>query len=48
MLKNGRTNVHDEERNGRPSCERRFFTFSELPCEFPQIPRSVLYEIITG
>jgi hypothetical protein len=26
--------------------ERRCFTMSELPCEFPQIPCTVLYEII--
>jgi hypothetical protein len=28
-------------------CERRRFTISELSCEFPQISRIVLYEIIT-
>jgi hypothetical protein len=28
-------------------CERRIFTISELSCEFPQISRTVLYEIIT-
>jgi hypothetical protein len=27
--------------------ERRQFTISELSCEFPQISRIVLYEIIT-
>jgi hypothetical protein len=27
--------------------ERRSFTISELSCEFPQIPRTPLYEIIT-
>jgi hypothetical protein len=56
----GRTNVHDEERSGRPSVvsdnfevltkkkksERRRFTISEVYCEFPQISRTVLYEII--
>jgi hypothetical protein len=29
-------------------CERRLFTISELSCEFPQISRTLLYEIITG
>jgi hypothetical protein len=28
-------------------CERRHFTISELLCEFPQISRTVLCEIIT-
>jgi transposase len=54
MFKDGRTNVHDEERSGRPSvvsddqkiCERRRFTISELLCEFAQISRTVFYEII--
>jgi hypothetical protein len=27
--------------------ERRRFTISELSCEFPQIPHTVLYDIIT-
>jgi hypothetical protein len=27
--------------------ERRYFTISEFSCEFPQISRTVLYEIIT-
>jgi hypothetical protein len=61
MLKEGQTDVHDEERSGLPSvvsddlvqsvdqkiCERRWFTISELSCEFPQISRTFLYEIIT-
>jgi hypothetical protein len=61
MFKDVRTNVHDEERSGRPSvvsdylvqsvdkkiCERRCITISELSCKFPQIPRTLLYEIIT-
>jgi hypothetical protein len=56
----GRTNVHGEERSGRPSvvrddlvqsadqkiCKRWRFTISELSCEFPQISRTPLYEII--
>jgi hypothetical protein len=28
-------------------CERRRFTFSGVSSEFPQIPRTVLYETIT-
>jgi hypothetical protein len=28
-------------------CERRHFTISELSCEFPQISRTNLYNIIT-
>jgi hypothetical protein len=62
MFKYGRTDVHDEERSGRPSvvsddlvqsvdqkiCERWRFTIPEISCEFPQISRTVLYEIITG
>jgi hypothetical protein len=27
-------------------CERRRFTISEVSCEFPQISRTLLYEII--
>jgi hypothetical protein len=29
------------------SCETRRFTISEISCEFPQISRTLLYEIIT-
>jgi hypothetical protein len=29
-------------------CERWCFTISELPCEFPQLSRSIVYEIITA
>jgi hypothetical protein len=29
-------------------CEGRRFTISELSCEFPQISRTILYEINTG
>jgi hypothetical protein len=28
-------------------CEKQHFTISEVSCEFPQISRTVLYEIIT-
>jgi transposase len=49
MFKVGRTNVHDEERSGRPSVvsddlvqsERRRLTLSEVSCEFPQISCTV-------
>jgi hypothetical protein len=55
MYKNGRTNVRDEVRSGRSSVvnddqkisERRRFTIAELSYEFPQISRTVLYEIFT-
>jgi hypothetical protein len=54
MFKDGRTNVHDEERNGQLAicsdqqmCERWRFTISELSCEYPLASRTVLYEIIT-
>jgi hypothetical protein len=60
MLKNERTNVHDEEQSGWPyvvsgdlvqcvgqkNCIIWHITISELSCEFPQISRTVLYEII--
>lgn len=60
-FKNGRKNVHDEERSGRPSVvsdelvekinakirDNRRFTISELSSEFPQISRTVLYEVVT-
>jgi hypothetical protein len=29
-------------------CERRRFTISEVSYEFPQISRTVLYEVSTG
>jgi hypothetical protein len=56
MFEDGQTNVHDEGRSGRrPSVvsddllqsERRRFTISEPSCQFPQLSRTVLYEIIT-
>jgi hypothetical protein len=31
---------------GQKTCERRRFKISEVSCEFPQISRNVLYEII--
>jgi hypothetical protein len=42
MFEDWRTNVHDEERSGRPSialtkiCESQLFRISERLCEFPQ------------
>jgi hypothetical protein len=56
VFKDGRINVHNEERSGRPSVvgddfvqrETRRFTMSDGSCEFPQISHSVLYEIITA
>jgi len=61
LFKEGRTNVHDEERSGQPSvitddlmekvntiirgnCR---FTISELSLEFPQVSRSVNYDIVS-
>lgn len=55
-----RTNVHNEERSGRPSLisdellqkinekvkENRRFMISSLSCEFPQLSKSVVYEIL--
>ena len=61
LFEEGRTNVHDEERSGRPSVitddlvekvnttlsGNRCFTISELSLEFPQVPRSVIYDIVS-
>lgn len=61
LFKSGRTNIHDDERSGRPSVasddlvtkidervrESRRFTISELSEQFPQISRTVLYEVVT-
>lgn len=60
-FKDGRSNVHDEERSGRPSLitdeligkvdekiqENRRFTISSLSEQFPQVSRSVIYDIVT-
>jgi hypothetical protein len=60
MFKDRRTHVQDEEQSDQPSVvmilfsvhqkipERRFFTISDLSCEFTQISRTVLCKIITG
>lgn len=61
LFREGRTNVHDEKRSGRPSVitddlvekidgkirENRRFTITELSECFPQISRTVVYEIVT-
>jgi len=61
QFKNGRTNVHDEEKSGRPSIvtddlvakvdekirENRRFTITELSLCFPQISRTLLFEIVS-
>ena len=60
LFKEGRTNVHDEERSGVPSFitddlmgklntirRNRRFTISELSLEFPQVSRSVIYDIVS-
>lgn len=61
QLKNGRTNVHDEAKSGRPSIvtdelvvkvdekvrENRRFTITELSLCFPQVSRTLLFEIVT-
>jgi len=61
MFSEGRENVHDEARSGRPSLvnddlvrkanervrDDRRFTISDLSLHFPQISRTVLYDIIS-
>jgi len=61
LFKEGRTNVHDEERSVRPSVitddlmeklnttirGNSRFTFSEQSLEFPQVSRSVIYDIVS-
>jgi len=61
LFKEGRMNVHDEERSGRPSVIKDDmvekvnttirgncrFTISELSFEFPQVSRSVIYNIVS-
>lgn len=43
MFKDGRTNVHDQERSGRPASASQFQNFSG---ELPQMSRIILYAII--
>jgi hypothetical protein len=54
MIKDGRTNVHDEQRSGQPyvmsdqlvQSERRRFTILEVSYELPHISHTLLYDII--
>ena len=61
MFRNGRTDIHDAERSGRPSLitdalkqkvnriirENRHFTNSEVYEQYPEVSRTVVYEIVT-
>jgi len=60
MFNEGRENLHEEVRSGRPSlvkddlvrevnervCDDRRFTISDLSLHFPQISKTVLYDIV--
>ena len=62
MFNEGRENVHDEARSGRPSLvnddlvrkvnervrDDRRFTISDLSLHFPQISRTLLYDIFSS
>ena len=62
IFNEGRENVHDESRSGRPSLvnddlarkanervrDDRRFTISDLSLHFPQISRTVLYDIVSS
>jgi len=62
MFHEGRENLHDEARSGRPSLvnddlvrkvneivhDDRRFTISDLSLYFPQISRTVLYDIVSS
>jgi len=62
MFNEGRENVHDEMRSGRPSLmnddlvrkvnerlrDDRRFTISDLSLQFPQISRTLLYDIVSS
>ena len=55
MFSEGRENVHDEARSGRPSLvnndlvrDDRCFTISDLSLHFPQISRILIYDIVSG
>jgi len=62
MFNEGRENVHDETRSGRPSWvndelvrkvnervrDDRRFTISDLCLHFPQISRTLLYDIVSS
>jgi len=62
MFNEGRENLHDEARSGRPSLvnddlvrkvngrvhDDRHFTISDLSLNFPQISRTLLYDIVSS
>ena len=62
MFNDGRENVHDEARSGRPSLvnddlvrkvnervrDNRRCTISDLSLHFPQISRTLLYNIVSS
>jgi len=62
MFNEGRENMHDEARSGRPSLmsddlvhkvnkrvrDDRHFTISDLSLHFPQISRTLLYDIVSS
>jgi len=62
MFNEGRENVYDEARSGRPSTvnddlvrkvnervrDNRSFTISDLSLHFPQISRTLLYDIVSS
>jgi len=62
VFNEGRENVHDEARSGRPSLvnddlvrkvnervrDDRRFTISDLSVHFPQISRTLLYDIVSS
>ena len=62
MFNEGRENVHDKARKGRPSLvngdlvrkfnervlDDRHFTISDLSLHFPQISRTLLYDIVSS
>jgi len=62
MFNEGRENVHDEARSGRPSLvnddwvrkvkervrDDRRFTVSDLSLHFPQISRTLFYDIVSS
>ena len=61
MFANGRTDVHDAQRSGRPSVitdalkqkvnriirENRRFAISEVYEQYPEVSRTIVYEIVT-
>jgi len=61
VFNEGRENVHDEARSGRPSLmnddmvrkvnervrDDRYFTIFDLSLHFPQISRTLLYDIVS-